>query len=212
MTVFIFLNSDLLSIPCYREHCGSLRQKGDVVICANGGYEIARLAGVRPDLVIGDLDSLKESSVDQGIEVRRYPSRKDYSDFELALGEAERRGPERIYVYGALGGRIDHELTNILLMVHSSLPLVCIEKGMEIHHVVECLRLHGKRGSLCSLLALKGPCRVTDMKGFRYLLHDEELRPSSRGLSNVITADEASFSVAGGCLIAVVISSHQRRP
>jgi hypothetical protein len=45
------------------------------------------------------------------------------------------------------------------------------------------------------------------MRGFRYLLRDEELHPSSRGLSNIVISDEASLSVEGHGLIAMVIAS-----
>jgi thiamine pyrophosphokinase len=211
MNVFIFLNSEGTSVSHYREHYLEVGKRGDLVICANGGLRAAQRAGVRPDLVIGDLDSLNEDTDLADIELRRYPAEKDFSDFELALHEAESRDPACIYVYGALGGRIDHELTNLLLVSASRYPVVSIEEGMEIYHVVGELRLRGRRGSLCSLLALGGPCLVTGMRGFRYLLRDEELSPSSRGLSNVVTSDEASFSVQGGGLIAMVIASPRKR-
>jgi thiamine pyrophosphokinase len=211
MNVFIFLNSEGTSVRHYREHFLKAREPDDPVICADGGLRTARRAGVRPELVIGDLDSLEQEDDLQGIELRKYPQEKDLSDFELALREAETRDPVCIYVYGALGGRIDHELTNLLLMSTSRYPIVSIEEGMEIYHVVGELRLRGRRGSLCSLLALGGPCLVTGMRGFRYLLLDEELRPSSRGLSNVVASDDASFSVQGGGLIAMVIAASRKR-
>jgi thiamine pyrophosphokinase len=207
MNVIIFLNSEGTSIPQYREHYLKVREPGDLVICVNGGLGTARRAGVRPDLVIGDLDSLSNEADLQGIELRQYPAEKDFSDFELALREAEARDPACIYVYGALGGRIDHEMTNLLLISVSRCPVVSIEEGLEIYHVVDKLYLRGRRGSICSLLALGGPCRVTGMQGFRYLLRDEELRPSSRGLSNIVISDEASLSVKGHGLIAMVITS-----
>jgi thiamine pyrophosphokinase len=206
MKVFIFLNSEGGSVSCYRDHYRRKREQGDLVICANGGFETARRAGVRPDLLIGDLDSLGEQPDLQGIELRRYSREKDFSDFELALRESEARSPALIYVYGALGGRIDHEITNLLLLASSRCQAVSIEDGLEIYHVVDELHLRGRRGYICSLLALGGPCRVTAMRGFRYLLRDEELRPSSRGLSNIVISDEASLSVKGHGLIAMVIA------
>jgi thiamine pyrophosphokinase len=204
MNIYIFLNGNPSSIALYREHCTNTLRRGDLVICANGGYERAQEAGIVPNILIGDLDSLPDTAT-EGIETLRFPAEKDYSDFELALREAEKRHPECIFVYGALGGRIDHELTNILLVAGVGRPVLCIEKGLELHNVVDRLRLDGKRGCLCSLLAMNGACHVDAMEGFRYSLHDEELSPSSRGLSNIITSNHASIHLGRGNVVAVVI-------
>jgi thiamine pyrophosphokinase len=193
MNVFIFLNGNPSSAPFYRMHLESFRHRPDAVICADGGYRLAQQSGVKPDLVVGDLDSLQEEQIEKGVEIRRYPREKDLSDFELAMQAAADMAPERVYVYGALGGRIDHELTNILLLASTMHHAVFIEEGVEIHGIHELLVLHNRKGFLCSLLALG-----------EYALHDELLHPSSRGLSNTITEDEATISLKSGSLIAVV--------
>ncbi len=204
MNVFIFLSGNPSSGDFYKDHFEAFRHRQDTVVCADGGYRVARQSGIKPDLVIGDLDSLEDERIEEDIEVRRYSTDKDFSDFELALRVAEEMKPERVYVYGALGGRIDHELTNVLLLSSSKYSAVFIEKDVEIYRVIEHLLLKGRKGYFCSLLPLSGPCHVLDMQGFRYTLHDEVLQPSSRGLSNIITADRATISVRSGSLIAVV--------
>jgi len=204
MNVFIFLNGAKSSARFYGNHCNTFRKNRDVVVCADGGYKLAQQSGVKPDLVVGDLDSLQDVGIDKGIEVRRYPRHKDFSDFELAMQSAEELAPERVYVYGALGGRIDHELTNILLLVSTKLPTVFVEEGEEIFGVHEKLVLLDRKNCLCSLLSLGGPCHVKEMQGFEYTLNDEVLYPSSRGLSNIITEDEATISLKSGSLIAVL--------
>jgi thiamine pyrophosphokinase len=204
MNVFIFLSGNPSSGDFYRDHFEAFRHMHDVVVCVDGGYRLSRRSGIKPDLVIGDLDSLEDEQIEEGIEVRRYSPDKDFSDFELALRAAEEMEPGRVYVYGALGGRIDHELTNVLLLSRSKYPTVFIEENVEIYRVIEHLVLKNRKGCFCSLLPLSGPCHVEDMRGFRYILHGEMLQPSSRGLSNIITEDRATISVHSGSLIAVV--------
>jgi thiamine pyrophosphokinase len=211
MNVFLFLNAEPSSGLWYKKHFESLRREGDTVLCADGGYRVARQAGIRPDSIIGDLDSMETDTALHGVDIQRFPVDKDYSDFELALQAAERHAPDRIYVYGALGGRIDHELTNILLIAHSRFPVISVEQGSEVYTVKRQLILKDRRGLICSLLAVGGPCRIRDMQGFRYCLHNEELRPSSRGLSNIVTSNKATISLSGVGLIVVLITSDRKQ-
>jgi thiamine pyrophosphokinase len=165
---------------------------------------MARWAGIKPDLVVGDLDSLDREDIEENTQVLTYPAEKDFSDFELTLKKVEALRPDRIVVYGALGGRADHELTNILLLFTSPTPMIFIEESTEIYNVRGSLKLEGKKGCVCSLLVLCGPCHVEDMKGFRYVLQDEDLVPSSRGLSNVIVEKVASIRIGSGSLAVIL--------
>jgi len=201
MVVFIFLSQSALKSAFYAEHFRRVCREGDFVVCVDGGYALARNLGVKPLFVIGDLDSLPGESIEQGVEVIRYPEEKDFSDFELALRRVEKMEPERVYVYGALGGRKDHEITNILLMAYTPLSMVFVEEDVEVYNVSKTILLEGKRGLLCSLLALGGPCHVKKMEGFKYVLKNEVLLPSSRGLSNIITRNRAVIEVTEGRII-----------
>ena len=87
------------------------REDGDLVIAADAGYENLRQAGIRPDLVVGDFDSL--GYVPKGQESVVYPARKDDTDTMLAVRIGLNRGYRRFLLYGALGGRMDHTLANL---------------------------------------------------------------------------------------------------
>jgi thiamine pyrophosphokinase len=204
MRVFIFLNGGQSPAQFYRKHIDSHMERGDAVICADGGYTLARRCGIQPNLVVGDLDSLQDKDFETGIEVKRYAVNKDFSDFELAIQSAEKMMPERAYVYGALGGRMDHELANILLLTSTSVSVILIEQDVEIYGVHKQLVIQGRKNCLCSLFSLGGPCHVRRVEGFEYALNDEVLKPSSRGLSNIITEDEAGIYLKSGGLVAVV--------
>jgi thiamine pyrophosphokinase len=205
MKVFIFLNGGLSDPRFYRDHYTRTRIGGDAVICADGGYALARSLGIEPHLITGDLDSLGEEGPPAHVRVLRHPPEKDYSDFEIALEEAKKMRPEKITVYGALGGRVDHELINLVVLAHSGLPVVFVEEGAEAHNVVGELVLEGRKGWTCSLAAFGGPCRGVRTRGLLYPLRGERLAPSSRGLSNVVAGETAGVRVKRGKLLAVLI-------
>jgi len=160
MHKFIFLGCGTSDKSFYKKHLEETRTAGDMVICADGGYRVAASLGVKPDLVIGDLDSLSESKIEAGIEVVRYGREKDFSDFELALKAAVDSKPEHVFVYGALGGRTDHQIINIVLLANTLVPVTFVEEHALVHNVSDSLSISGMKGCTCSLLALEQGCRV----------------------------------------------------
>lgn len=85
------------------------------VICADGGYMHAEKLGIVPDLWLGDGDSLISSRV-VAKETITFPAKKDYTDTDLAVTEALKRGFNEIVILGALGGRLDHEFSHFCLL------------------------------------------------------------------------------------------------
>ncbi len=212
MKVYIFLHGQESDGRFYKDHFDITKSEGDVIICADGGYNIASSLNIRPHYIVGDLDSLCDEKIDSSIKMLKYPLEKDFSDFELALNEALKLEPKGIFVYGALYGRKDHELINIGLLIHTVVPMVFIEEAYEIYNVIGDLRLCMKRGFICTLVSFNRGCHVLEMKGFKYLLKDEVLKPSSRGLSNIIVDDEAIIRIKDGPLLVIVINIESRKP
>src|SRR5688572_12733305 len=89
----------------------------DLVIAADGGAESLDAFRRRPDVLVGDMDSVGAALIERleaaGTEVERHPADKERSDTELALETAVTRGATEIVLLGAIGGnRLDHELAN----------------------------------------------------------------------------------------------------
>lgn len=198
----------------------------DLVVAADGGWDKAVSLGLRPDLLVGDADSLPEARylalAAEGVPIERSPVAKDESDAELALLAALRRGATHVTVLGALGGkRFDHALANVGLL---SLPgsqdeaVELLDGTTRIRllrapgpdgKAARC-RLDGPTGDLVSLLPLGVAALGVTTHGLRYPLHDETLPPGpARGLSNVRTAVDASVTLRGGCLLVVETRTDQ---
>ena len=186
----------------------------DLVIAADGGAGSLHRIGGRPDILIGDMDSVDPSLLAQleaaGTEVDRHPADKDSSDTELALGAAVEAGASAVVVIGAMGGdRMDHELANLLLLAapsHAGRDLLLARGGTGVRalHAGRRLTLAGSPGDTVTLLPVGGTAIGVSTDGLRWPLHAATLRlGSSRGLSNEVVEAPASVRVDDGTLLVV---------
>ncbi len=181
------------------------------VIAADGGLEHALALGLDVSVAVGDFDSASAHAVDvaeaSGVRIVRHPAEKDATDLELALDTALAMEPARILVLAGRGGRLDHELSSLLLLASGRYAAVEIDAfaGNALIHVVRGARsLEGEPGELVSLLPAHGPAVGVTTEGLVYPLRDETLEAgSSRGVSNAFAKSSASIAVGRGTVLAV---------
>jgi thiamine pyrophosphokinase len=184
----------------------------DFVIAADSGLEQAAVLEMTVDLVVGDFDSVDPevlaAAERAGIAVEHSPAEKDETDLELAVRAAKRRGATRVVIVGAAGGRIDHELANLMLLAsrdYASLHLEVVGAGGRIVAVHDRIDLSGSPGDLVTLLAVGGPAAGVTTSGLRYPLRDETLEPgSTRGVSNVLVEPTATVELRSGVLLVLI--------
>ena len=185
----------------------------DRVVAANGGSRHALAAGVTPQLVIGDCDSLPEELMttlqDTGVEFRRAAVDKDETDLELALiWAAEQTEAEEIVVLGAFGGRPDQALANLLLLAHpllemSPCPVSMVDGAWKVVLIRggTTLDLHGQAGDRVSLIPLGGAAEGVTTTGLAFALDDEDLTfGPARGVSNRMEDETATVRLRKGLL------------
>jgi thiamine pyrophosphokinase len=191
-----------------------------LIVAADGGARWLDAIGVRPHVLIGDLDSVEAHLVERlaadGVVVERHPVAKDASDAELALDRAVAAGADEVVVLGALGGeRLDHELANLLLLADPSRRVrdLRVVRGDTVVRALgagERLSLLGTIGDRVSLLPIGGEAEGVRTAGLRFPLDCESLRLGpSRGLSNVIVDQPASVSLERGTLLVVETVSEE---
>ena len=181
----------------------------DLVLGADGGARYAKTLNVTLDAVVGDMDSLSDLE-QQGIKAEfvSYPAEKDETDLELALLHAKKRGIDRIVMVGAMGGRMETTIANIMLMANASLSSCRIEvwhgeqTGWAVKPPGEDIA--GHPGDTLSLIPLGGYASGITTEGLKYPLKDEGLPlGSSRGMSNLMDGQLARVRLAQGLLLAV---------
>jgi thiamine pyrophosphokinase len=200
------------SAPVAATHLRRLAEAGSLLICADGGADVALRAGLRPDLVVGDMDSISAAArsrlVGEGVQCIQHPTAKDQTDLELAIDLALERRPARISITGALGGmRFDHTAGNLLLL---ALPAfrgvdVRIDEGVTEALVIwDRGSIAGRPGEYVSLLPLSPRVEGVRSTGLLYPLGGESLlQGHTRGVSNELEADRAVVTVESGCLLLI---------
>lgn len=190
-----------------------LSADADLVIAVDAGADVCALAGVTPDVLVGDLDSASPevvaALVSAGTEVLAFSAEKDDSDLALALVAARSRGADEVIVTAAASGRLDHTLGSIAALVSAAdLRPVLIEPELELFVLSPDARselLVDGRGSLVSLFA-HGATATASATGVRWPLDHAVLSASTTlGLSNVVVSETpARVEVHAGVLLAIL--------
>lgn len=184
----------------------------DLIIAADGGAEHCRALGIRPAVIIGDMDSLAVASRADyetgGTRILTFPIEKDQTDLELALLHAMKAGATEITVLAALGRRWDQSIANLLLGAHlqfSSQRITFLQGAQRLFAFRAHADLPARVGERVSLIPLAGDAEAVTTAGLKYPLAGETLAfGSSRGVSNVVVAEGASVDLAEGCLLCVI--------
>ncbi|HEX9855892.1 MAG TPA: thiamine diphosphokinase [Acidimicrobiia bacterium] len=183
------------------------------VIAADSGLAQARVLGVAPTVVIGDMDSVDptmlEEAASAGAEIERHPADKDATDIELALDRALQMECRSVIVVGGYGGRVDHLLGNALVLTAERFSTIDVEwwvAGTRIRVARQEVPVHieGTAGDTVSLLAAAGDAHGVTTTGLRWSLENETLEAgSTRGISNELMGTAASVRVRRGVLLVV---------
>ncbi|MDO8784581.1 MAG: thiamine diphosphokinase [Syntrophales bacterium] len=184
---------------------------GAEIICADGGARHLRSCGLIPDVIIGDMDSLdhdeEEYFEEMGSKIIRYPREKEETDTQLALEYALEMNPKEIWIFGALGGRLDHAMANVSLLVPGTergIRIKLVDEWCEVFVVTASCVIEGKPGQTVSLLPLSSAVTGITLEGFEYPLQDGTMeigRPY--GMSNRLIEARGVISVASGYLLVV---------
>lgn len=176
----------------------------DFVIAADGGLAHLRAAGITPDMVLGDFDSLADPP--QGAHVQTFPVEKDDTDVMLALKLGFARGWRSFRILGGTGGRTDHTLANLQallwLAARGAHGVLCGEgECFTVIREGEVRFRAGMSGGL-SVFAMGGPAAGVTLTGLHYPLENGTLQPDfPLGVSNRFESGSAAVRVEKGALL-----------
>jgi thiamine pyrophosphokinase len=174
----------------------------DYIIAADGGIHICIAFKIKPDCLIGDLDSQNIANKLKS-EIQTIQLTEQYStDLEKALVYAKSLSPKKIEILSCFGKRSDHTLTNLLLLHNQNDTIITMYDdygSMQLFSPGKYF-FKKKKGKTISLFALEP---VTDiyLKGFKYRLKENQVGPAFIGQSNEIISNNAEIYFKKGALI-----------
>jgi len=177
-------------------------------VAADGGANAAARLGVRPDVIIGDLDSITPATRRRFREATvLYSSRQDNTDLEKALDFLVARGCRRVTVAGAAGRRIDFTIGNLSVAWRYADRLAVEFAGDDwtAMPVGKSRIVHARPGTVVSLLPF-GRCSGVTLRGLEYPLTDAAMDVGHIGVSNVVRRSPFSVRVARGAMLMVVLA------
>lgn len=175
------------------------------VVCTDGAYGWAKKLGLKPDITVGDFDSL--GYVPDDCPTEKYPSEKNQTDGEIALSFLKEKGCRDVIVYGAFGRRTDHFLGNLALLGAAEtmgLRLTLKNDFESIFLGDGLVKFRPHKNGTISLVPYGDSSHIINSKGLKYPLEDLLLtRNDTRGISNEATADEVEFFVKSGKVLVL---------
>ena len=186
--------------------------RADLVVAADGGALHALRAGIVPDLVVGDMDSLGEAGAlkvgERGATLERHPSRKDKMDAHLAILAAQKRGITDLDLVCATGGRPDavFALPHLLLAAERLGVRTTAVAGWGEMFVVEdgSRGVEGRPGENLSVFPLAGVAEGVTLEGFEYPLEGARVEAGDTvGFHNELLGEGARVAVKRGALFVI---------
>jgi len=201
---YLFLNGELKgSKKFYLDFIEN--NKGDIY-CADGGANICYELDIIPKEIYGDLDSIKnevkEFYQEKNVNFIKFKVEKDYTDSELVLNEIQDKY-DVIYCIAALGGSIDHELTNINLLEKYS-NLIFISEKEKIFKIDSDYKFNNMINAKVSFIIFSDKVEALTLKGFKYNVENLNIKKGeTRFISNIIVKNESEIFIKSGSVLCI---------
>ncbi|NGZ74504.1 thiamine diphosphokinase [Saccharibacillus alkalitolerans] len=185
---------------------------GDLLIGADRGALMLIDRGLRPDIAVGDFDSVSPGDIERirsgsGRIDSCDPVDKNYTDTELAFELALNERPAEIVMLGVTGGRMDHTLANVQLLMRALRhQVVCSIRDYNnyIQLTGSQLTVEDQGFTYVSLIPATMEVSGVTLEGFEYPLQNATLRQGqSLAVSNKLTGLTGTVSIESGLLFVI---------
>ena len=199
MNALIIINGILPQIKHFEPELKS----ANLILCADGGANQAIEKSIKPDFVIGDLDSLKPEVRSQFKESQMiFRPNQCATDLEKTLQFALEKEVKEVTIIGVSGGRLDHQICNLNIIEKFSdqLEIKIIDDTGSGRFIRNKYEFKGKIGQQISLFAFR---KVDGIKtqGLKYPINNSSMEWAvNDGLSNEIVSNPVKISIEKGCL------------
>jgi len=188
-----------------------LEDKEALLVAADSGLALAEAAGLKPDWIIGDMDSLDG---DQRLRsypeesVIRHPAAKDFSDTELALALLWDKGCTEVWIAGGGGGRLDHLLGIRDLFERERFPRRWMTAAEDVYCidsvVIDSLTVDIEKGGVVSVFPLGGGPWKARSTGLEWQLDKVHWEQGLYSLSNVAMEPAITINARQGRFMVIM--------
>lgn len=198
---------------CDYARAQSCLQPDDYFIFCDGGLAHADGLCVKPDIIVGDFDSCASEDLarwNDFCEIVHLPREKDDTDTLFAVKLALERGFDDFLFLGAMGGRFDHALGNVSILLYLDglgKKAVLLDDYSVMQIVGSELFYIDDKCSYFSVLTVAGAVSGVTIRNAKYPLEKASLAPDFQlGISNeVLPGKVAEVSVVKGRVLVVVV-------
>lgn len=180
------------------------------LVCCDGGYRKVLEAGMECDLFVGDYDTFPKEMLHSPKEIISLNVVKDDTDTLFALKTCIKRGYDAFYLYGCLGGKIEHTIANLqvlsFLLDQHKKGFLFDEKNEEVVFLLDQgMEFKENASGMLSLFSYTEKTKNVTLENLKYNLQDETLSSSfPLGVSNeFIKGKKAKISFSEGRLLVV---------
>lgn len=196
----IIANGEMCSIPLLTQ----LLEWCPTVVALDGAYTRLKQLQIKPDVVIGDFDSLTEKPSDPDVEFIELIN-QETTDLEKAITYLTNQGVDYINVAWATGKRLDHTLNNIhTLFAYPKVKIVLYDDYSKAFLLPPVFKKHYNKGQKISLFP-GGTVGAISTQNLEYSLNQEPLTIGHRsGSSNIVKEDgEVVVTHQNGYLVLI---------
>lgn len=190
------------------EYVKSHFRESDFFIFCDCGLKHLESLSVKPNLIIGDFDSYTNPNMP--VETIILPTVKDDTDTVFAAKEALKRGFKEVLLIGAVGGRMDHTMANIYILLwmdENGIKATLVDDYSEMEIIKDQTVYISDDYIFFSLINIMGEASGISIKNAKYELLDGRIEPSYQyGVSNEVTKGKtAEVTVKSGKVLLIKV-------
>ncbi|WP_042348969.1 thiamine diphosphokinase [Bacillus massiliigorillae] len=209
-TIYLMAGGPIENIPDISQY-----EQPDVWVGIDKGISTLVSLGVTPSVVFGDFDSIEPKDLqyitDSQSTIFQFPSEKDDTDLALAFDWALKQQPDCIKVFGNTGGRMDHSMGGIQLLVEetalkSSTKVTIEDRWNTMFAVIPGTYTiaNNQKFKYISFFTISPQVEGITLTGFKYPLNNRDLPlGSTLCVSNELISESGTFSFTSGILLVI---------
>jgi thiamine pyrophosphokinase len=186
------------------EYVKALVKFAKLIVCADGGANYARELGIKPNVIIGDFDSILQETKIFFHDVLQIKNEDTNStDLEKAIAYCTEQKSTSVDIIGALGKRTDHTLSSLgcFKKFGTQIHIRMIDTEGELTLIQKNITLNTHKGEKISIIPIDRCIGVTT-KNLKFPLNNEVLELGVReGISNEAVSEQVSISIENGTLL-----------